>query len=200
MGVLKVTSCVWHWGLNRLNGSTMTHRSDHGHSRGPHGTFLRWCVIIIFSILSHHWNVFENIKAFFSCFLPLKFQSFDRSSSQFFADNAALCTDFSTRWEPNIPFRGGNWILKSVQCLSERSCTRASCCFATLSLWNNVKEPNLRKSNSSYPEKPGETSVSVLLCTAAPVYGGKDLELFNKSYGQGDVLPDLTKCEIALAK
>lgn len=77
--------------------------------------------------------------------------------------------------------------------------TRARVRAAALSLCNNVKDPSLRKPNGSSAEELQETSVSVLLCRA-PVYGWKYLERFNKSYSRGDVLSDLTKCEIALAK
>lgn len=158
------------------------------------------CHYIILDFVTPLKCVLKHQSIFFLFFLPLKFQSFDGSSSPFFSDKAALCTNFSTRWEPNIPFRGGNWILNSAWCLSECSYTRVSRCFAAFSLFNNVKETRLRKSNSNSPEKLWETA-SVLLCTTALVYGGKYLERANNSHSWGDVLiPDLTKCEIALAK
>lgn len=120
--------------------------------------------------------------------------------AQFFADKAALCTNFSTWWELNIPFRGGNWILNSARYLSERACTRASCHFATFCLCNNVKDLRLRKSAEALQKSFGKP-LRGFHCAQQLLFMVEYLKRSNKSYSWGDVLiPDLTKCEIAFAK
>lgn len=82
-GVLKVTFCARRRGVNGLNGSTVTHGSEHKypftagglveHSSTDVGILMLSSYYFRFRDLSHRKNAFENIKAFSPSFHLLKF-------------------------------------------------------------------------------------------------------------------------------